>query len=162
MTENPMRPAAVWIAIVLQCIVGISILAVGVFALIAISTTNPRGYPSIKDTVFLVEFGLIGLICFACALLAFYRLKISRILPLTSVAMMLHFLIDLFINEYWRSGGDIGAGFLTGWLVGTSFVLFAIVLPSILMRFGKTVNAYFGVTTDKASHLHEPPPPPSF
>ncbi len=158
MNENPKRPAAVWIAIVIHCLVGIFVLSFN--AIVVYTIVNAAsGSPSTKDTIIIAGFGLISLICFGCAFLALWRFKVSRYLPLISVVIVAAFFLDIFLNvKSFEGTGERAV--LIGLLVFVSMILFFTLLPSFLLSFGKAVNTYFGIPSENEDSDHGDPPPP--
>lgn len=160
MTGKPSRPATVWIAVLINCVVGLAVLAFNGLGIYILATAKPSG-PSVKDVGITIGFFVIFIVCFAGATLALLRFRISRLLPIVSVVILVLFTIDMFLGI--KSFEFDERGLVTIVLaVSMLAILFFVALPGILLSFGNSVNAYFGVSSeDEDQQLLEPPPPPS-
>jgi hypothetical protein len=159
MIEKPVRPTLVWIAVLVNCLVGLSILAFDGVVVYAIAVADDFS-PSVKDLAIIAALFLIPIICFVSAALALLRRKVARFLPIISVLILIFLIIDMILDIEsvdLERRGLVTIGLAIFLLTG----LFFTALPSILLFFGSAVEEYFGVSrTTKTTHLHEPPPPP--
>jgi hypothetical protein len=103
-------------------------------------------------------------ICLATAILAFFRVKASRLLPLLSsliVSLVFVYTLIKAISFGEQTDEETVENTVVGFILWLAIVLLPLLSTIAILCLGKRINKYFsGPTIGKQSHL--PPPPPSF